>query len=53
MPWGKPCKNDGTTSTEQCGYCYKYFSNRIKKTMPSFSEISDYEAYLADDSQRL
>ena len=53
MPWGKPCRSDGKSVGEHCGYCYKYYTNRIKKSCPALARMSDYETYLGDKSQGL
>lgn len=51
MYWGKPPQSNGKTWGNYCGYCMKYFKNRVSKTMRI--SLPAYEAWLGEDPERV
>ena len=55
MAWGKPPYKTGKSNGWSCGYCYKFFTNRIKKIADGETTMTmtDYEHHLGKEEGRL
>ena len=51
--WGKPPNPEGLTQGCHCGFCVKFWAANVKNSRVPPISISEYEAYLGQDSERL